>query len=146
MKDMHYISSAGMVTILLQQLAMQQQLIETQQKLIEVQKQNAALERKINSLTPKTPKDASVFWHLNSDGVSSEEAARSNDLITVTQFYEWVRNFGKKYIRPYVNPKVYTECMNQMTRGLAHHMTVLEVTQMISPPSGKNGSGSVLND
>lgn len=110
-------------------ICLQQQLIETQQELLKAQKQIIALQRKLDKKTPKTPKDTDVFWHLVSDGVLSTEAANSDDLLTLMQFYEWIVNFAKKHIRPYVNPKVYGECLNQMTRGLNLRIAMLETKE-----------------
>jgi hypothetical protein len=107
-------------------IALQQQLIETQKELMKAQKQIITLQKKLDKRTPKTPKDTDIFWHVVSDGLLSMEAANSDDLVTLKQFYDWNVNFAKKHIRPYVNPKVYGECLNQMTRGLADRISSLE--------------------
>lgn len=110
-------------------VALQQQLIETQQELLKAQKQIISLHKKLDRKTPKNPKDKDVFWHLVSDGLLSTDAANSDDLVTLRQFYEWNVNFAKKHIRPYVNPKVYGECLNQMTRGLGQRIAELQTKE-----------------
>lgn len=108
-----------LTALLVQQAILQQQLIEAQQEII-------ALHRKIDRMTPKKAKDKNIFWHLVSDGLSSVEAAKSTDPITVRQFRDWIVKFARKHIKPYVNDKVYGECLNQMTRGLAERVADLE--------------------
>ncbi|MEP7290063.1 MAG: hypothetical protein ABI947_30310 [Chloroflexota bacterium] len=122
-------------------IAVQQQLIQTQQDLLKAQKQIISLQKQLNKQTPKNPRDKDIFWHLASDGLLSTEAANSGDLITLKQFYEWNVNFAKKYIRPYVNPKVYGECLNQMTRGLAARISALETQAEL----GLRGNGHSRN-
>ncbi len=110
-------------------IALQQELVETQRELLKTQKQVIALQKKLEKKMPKNPKDKDIFWHLASDGVRSIEAANSDDLLTLKQFYEWNLNFARKHIRPYVNPKVFGECLNQMTRGLGERISALETKQ-----------------
>jgi hypothetical protein len=61
-----------------------------------------------------------------SNGIMSEEAANSDDLRLVRKFYDWNMAFAKKHIKPYVNQQVYSETVNQMTRGLPKRMAELE--------------------
>lgn len=108
--------------LLLQQIALQKQLIEAQQKII-------ALQEQVDRLTPKNAPDEEIHWHIASEGVSSVDAAASDDLQTVKRFRDWNVSFAKKFIKPYVNPKVYGECLNQMTRGLSTRIAELETRQ-----------------
>lgn len=98
---------------------LQQQLIEAQQKIIE-------LHNRIDKMTPKHASDDEIIWHVASNGMMSDEAANSDDLATVKRFRDWNVSFAKKHIKPYVNPTVYGECLNQMTRGLATRIAELE--------------------
>ncbi len=142
MNPVYYLNSKMLSVFLLQQLALQQELIATQQQLIEAQQENIALQRRIDKMTPKKPKDKDIFWHLVSDGISSTDAANSTDPITVRQFRDWNVNFAKKFIKPFVNDKVYGECLNQMTRGLAERMADLENKQWEAshPNKSKNSN------
>ncbi len=120
-------------------LALQKKLIETQQELLKAQKEIISLQKKLNRTTPRNPKDKDVFWHLVSDGLLSTDAANSDDPMTLRQFYEWNVNFAKKHIRPYVSPKVYGECLNQMTRGLGDRIAALETqNELRSRGNGHN--------
>jgi hypothetical protein len=121
-------------------LSLQQQLIETQRELLKAQKQIISLQKKLDKKVPKNPKDKDVFWHLVSDGLLSNETAKSGDLVTLKQFYDWLVKFAKKHIRPYVNPKVYGECLNQMTRGLGERISALETQEELG--SRNNGHTS----
>ena len=105
--------------LLLQQIELQKQLIEAQQKVIELQ-------AKIDEMTPKNAPDEELHWHIASGGMTSTAAAESENLETVKKFRDWNVSFAKKHIKPYVNPKVYGECLNQMTRGLSDRIAELE--------------------
>lgn len=145
MGAMCYVSNTAISLIMLQQMALQQQLIDTQQQLVESQKQVVALQKKLDRKKPKTPKDEDVFWHIASGGMLSTEAANSQDLITVRKFQEWNIKFAEKYIKPYVDPKVYSECVTQMTRGLPERAASLQTRnellfmQVGELPSSGNG-------
>ena|SRR5437762_11962130 len=134
MEQMYYLNSAAINSLALQQMALQQQLIETQQQLIESQKQVISLQRKLDKKTPKNPKDKDVFWHIASHGMMSVEAATSKDLATVRRFEEWNVRFTERHIKPYVSPKVFSECVNQMTRGLPEHIAALEIREEMRVP------------
>lgn len=111
--------NAKLVKSLKRQIALQQQLIDAQQKIIELQQE-------LSEKTPANPDDNDVFWHIASGGIMSQEAATSDDLAVVRQFQQWNIDFAKKYIKPYVNPKVFSECLNQMTRGLNERIAEIE--------------------
>ena len=113
--------------MLQQQLTnMQQQMIETQQKMIDMQQKVITLQQQIDEMRPKAISEQEVFWHLASNGVMSEDAAKSEDIRLVRKFHQWNVDFAKKHIKPYVNPQVYGEALNQMTRGLPTRMAELE--------------------
>lgn len=126
MTHLHYVTSKTLLATFLQQMLFQQQLIEAQQKIIELQEQ-------IEALTPKNPADETVFWHIKSEGVLSTEAAKSDDVELVRRFRDWNLKLAKDHIRPYVSPKVYSEAVNQMTRGLAEHIAELETGTKLKP-------------
>ena len=105
-------------SMLAHQSELQKQLIEAQQKIIELQ-------QTIQNMTPKNPPDEEVFWHIAS-GMMSDEAANSENLATVRRFQQWNVVFAKKYVKPYVSPLVFGECLNQMTRGLSKQIGKLE--------------------
>ncbi|GEM_PF-1890134 len=131
MRQMIYMSITALSKMLLRQSALQQQVIELQQQVI-------VLQRQVNAMTPKNAPDEKIFWHLASDGILSEEAAHSNDVQVLRRFQQWNTAFAKKFIKPYVNPKVFGECLNQMTRGLSTRIGELEREQISAPvqPSG----------
>ena len=103
--------------------AAQCKLIETQQKVIELQEQ-------VRAMTPTLP-DEDVQWHTYSGGLISEESAKSKDPEMVREFYNWILAFGKKYVQPFVSPKVYMEVMNQMTRGLTGRLAEIETVEKL---------------
>lgn len=113
------IKSEALIAFLFYQTSLQQQLIEAQQKVIELQ-------QRIDSITPKAIVEKDEFWHIVSGGVMSEDAANSDDLETVKRFKTWNVKFAEKNIKPYVNPQVYNETLNQMTRGLPTRISQLE--------------------
>lgn len=104
---------------------LQQQLIEAQSELASAQKQVIALQKKIDKMTPKNIPDAEIFWYMAS-GMYSNDAAQSDDPAVVKRLLDWNTAFAKKHIKPYVNPKVFGECLNQMTRGLTERLSELE--------------------
>jgi multidrug efflux pump subunit AcrA (membrane-fusion protein) len=149
MAEINYLNGVATNALLLEKMALQQELIETQRKLIEAQKQALeaqkqalSLQKKLNKLTPKNPKDEDVFWHIASQGVRSLEAAQSDDLATVQRFGHWIDKFGEKYIKPHVSPKVYIECHNQMSRGLPERIAELRTKAELQ--SGNNGHSTKI--
>ncbi|MEO0599417.1 MAG: hypothetical protein AAF126_25115, partial [Chloroflexota bacterium] len=50
---------------------------------------------------------------------------------TVRKFLDWNYEMAKKHVKPYVNPKVYGEVLNQMTRGLPEHLSKLQTHEEI---------------
>jgi len=132
MTEMYYLNGATVNSLMLEKMALQQELIETQQKLIEAQhqavkaqKQALSLQRRLNKTIPKNPKDEDVFWHIASNGIRSLEAAQSDDLSEVQALGNWIDKFGAKYVKPYISPKVYIEVHNQMSRGLPERIAAL---------------------
>lgn len=138
MMKLNYITTQALLKILLNQAVLQEQLYEAQQRVIELQERlNEAqqevinLHKRVNASTPPTPRDGDVFWHIASNGVLSVEAAASDDLAQVTEFLEWNLRFAEVHIKPYVNPLVFSETVNQMTRGLPERIAELETRQYI---------------
>jgi hypothetical protein len=141
MKRFYYLPFEMIYAWLFRQSALQQELIEAQQQIIELQK-------KIDKLTPKNPSDKQTYWHISS-GMLSDEAANSDDIVTVRKFQKWNINFAKKYIKPYVSPKVFAECLNQMTRGLPERIGELETKKALEEKFGKedkNPSLEIVSD
>lgn len=117
--NLHYITTAVLLQWFIERITLQQELIETQQKLI-------GLQQRIDSMTPKNAPDEELLWHVASGGIMSKEAAQSNDVKIVKKFLKFNQDLAKKHIKPYVNPKVYMECLQQMTRGLPERVAELE--------------------
>jgi cell division protein FtsL len=132
MNNLHYITTKAWISILFQQMSLQQQLIETQQKVVELQ-------ARIDSLTPKNPPQEKAIWHLASGGKLSIDSAKSNNLREVKEFRDWNVRFAEQYIKPYVSPTVFSECVNQMTRGLPERIAELETKREfeVKKPSEK---------
>lgn len=138
MSKIYYMTSQNLLTMLLNQAVLQEQLNAAQQRVIELQDElNAAqqdiieLQQQVNAANPPTPDDKEVFWHLASGGVMSKEAADSDDLAQVSQFLEWNLQFAEQHIKPYVDPLVFSETVTQMTRGLSERIAELETRQYI---------------
>lgn len=117
--NLHYITTAVLLQWFIERIALQQELIEAQQKVI-------ALQQRIDGMTPKNAPDEEILWHIASDGIMSKEAAQSSDVKVVKKFLKFNQDMAKKHIKPYVNPKVYMECLQQMTRGLPERIAELE--------------------
>ncbi len=118
MSDTKPVDKDEFIELLRKQNELQQQVIEAQQKIIELQ-------ARVDEMTPKTPPTNEVNWHIAS-GMYSTDAANSDDLETLKRFRDWNRTFAEKHIKPYVNPKAYSECLNQMTRGLSERISTLQ--------------------
>lgn len=103
----------------------QDQIVHLQQLLIEAQAKIIALQETVQAMTPPRVNEQDVFWHLVS-GVMSEQAAASDDLDLVRRFKDWNIRFAQTYLKPYVDPRIYSETLNQMTRGLSSHIAQLQ--------------------
>lgn len=119
MKNLHYITTAILLQWFMDRIQLQQQLIEAQQVVI-------VLQKRIDEMTPKNAPDEEILWHVASGGIMSKEAAASEDVRVVKRFLKWNQDMAKRHIKPYVNPKVYMECLQQMTRGLPERVAQLE--------------------
>jgi uncharacterized protein (UPF0305 family) len=142
MTNPRFIETRIVLSLLLYQMVyeqslsnLQKELLDTKQELIESQKKIIRLQDKVESMTPETPDDEKAFWHIASGGMLSTEAAKSDDLAVVERFKDWNIEFAKTYIKPYVNPKVYSECLNQMTRGLSERIAELKTKQEVDQSS-----------
>lgn len=135
MKQILYMKSEMLIAWLFYQTMLQEKLIEAQQKIIELQD-------RIDNMSPKAISEKDEFWHLISGGVMSEEAANSDNVVLVKKFKDWNISFAEKNIKPYVNPQVYNETLNQMTRGLGTRIAQLETKKMID--KRPKSSSSVL--
>jgi hypothetical protein len=119
MRNVQFITTQMLINLLLQQMVLMQKLSEAQEKIIHLQDY-------IADKTPETPADEDVFWHVYSKGIMSTEAAESSDVALLRRFLAWNLNFAEKYLQPYVDPLVYSEAVNQMTRGLPERIAELE--------------------
>lgn len=125
MRTLQYMTTQAILGLIFNQLALQQELIETQRLLADSLRENVALQKRLEKKTPKTPPDKKVFWHIAS-GTLSMEAATSENLTTVEAFNDWINKFARQNIRPYVDPKVYGACLGHMTRGLPEQIAKLQ--------------------
>ncbi len=119
--------------LLVNQSKMQQQMIENQQTVIQLQQQVIGLQKRVDEMTPKTPGD-DVRWHIFS-GLDDEDVVASDDLKALKALYKWVSEFGRKYVKGYVHPTVYSEIMNHMGRGLSRRIAEIETLAKFSTPS-----------
>lgn len=120
-----------------------EELIAAQQQIIELQKQ-------VQALTPPQPEPEEAFFHLQGDRIGAQEAATSDNLKTVLAYRQWVFDFTRKYVRPYVNQRVYQEVSVHMLRGVAEQLGALDtqthkkkvdairVSQQKRPPANVN--------
>lgn len=119
MNNIIYMKPEALIGLLFAYTVMQEEMINSQKKVIELQ-------QRIDSITPKPIVEKDEFWHIASGGVLSEEAAKSEDLAIVKKFKDWNVSFAQKNLKPYLNPQVYSETLNQMTRGLPARIAELE--------------------
>lgn len=95
-----------------------QQLVNAQQEIIR-------LNQRIEALLPKQP-DNDVHWHQVSGGLLSDDVLASNDVEKVKALYDWMLQFGTKYIKPYVQLEAYAELMSHMTQRVIRRLAELE--------------------
>ncbi len=76
----------------------------------------------------------------------SNDAANSCDPAVLRKFRQWNVDFARKNIKPYVNPKVYGETVNQMTRGLNERIAELEARGQIEGKRLTNGQLKLLQE
>lgn len=144
---MIYMRLMTLTQLLLQQSALQQeitnlqqQVIDLQQQVITLQQQVIDLQQKVSEKKPEPVSDEAIFWHRTSEGIGSYEASQSDDVALLRRFRQWNVDFATRHIKPYVNPKVFGECLNQMTRGLNERIRDLEK----KGSSGFGAKGTVL--
>ncbi len=136
MNQILYMKPEVLIGFLFAITIMQEELIQSQQQVIELQK-------RLDEVTPKPIVEKDEFWHIVSGGVLSEEAAKSEDVKIVRRFKDWNISFAQKHLKPYINPQVYNETLNQMTRGLPSRIAELETAAEIERLE-KMGSKKVL--
>jgi hypothetical protein len=98
------------------------------QEVIEMQKQIIQLQQKIQEMTPPQPEMEEVSFHMQK-GMMEDEAANSDSIAVLEDYIQWVLDFTRKYVRPYVNQRVYQEVSGHMMRGLSDRITELEYRQ-----------------
>lgn len=135
MAHLQFVNSKTLLVFYAQQLALQAALIEMQQEVIRLQ-------NKLDKMKPDTPLDEEVFWHVASGGGLSTEAANSKNVDEVQKFLDWNLGLAKKYVKPHVNPKVYGEVVNQMTRGLPERIAELKTRSEINQAKANKKSES----
>lgn len=122
-----------LIGLLIAQNEKSAELVEAQRKIIELQ-------QKVQDMTPPQPTDMEVHYHMQT-GVFAEDAAESESIAVVEAYQRWVMAFAVKFIKPYVNQKVFQEVTTHMTRGLITHISDLERQQMAGrlgkPQAGK---------
>ena len=118
----------ALFALLFYQTLLQQKMSELQAELIEAQRNVIKLQARIDEMTPKNVEDADVSWHI-ATGIMSDDAANSDDWRVVKRFQDWNIAFAKRYIKPYVNPRVFSEAVTQMTRGLPKRIAELETAE-----------------
>lgn len=106
-------------------IAQNQQL----EQLVAAQREIIALQKQVQSLTPPQPEPEEIVFHLQGDQIGAQEAATSNDLKTVRAYRDWVFNFTRQYVRPYVNQRVYQEVSIHMLRGVAEQLGKLDTVE-----------------
>ena len=136
MKNVMQVNVDAMIAFCFHQILWQQQLVEAQRKVIELQ-------ARIDAMTPKNAPWSEILWHVAS-GMYSLDAATSNDLATVIRFRDWLNEFAKAHIKPYVNPTVFGECLTQMTRGLSDQIAKLEMQKLMRGEPVQIGDGKVI--
>ena len=138
MKNLRFTTTQAVIGMYMSQMVLQEQLAEAQQQLVEAQQKIIALQQQVLDMTPKNVPDEEVMWHIHSKGISSAQAANSDNPDEVRRFRDWNVQFAKKHIKPYVNPAVFSECLNQMTRGLAERIAELtterDMQTLANPP------------
>lgn len=146
MKTLRFMTTKALLAMDMHQMTVQQQLAEAQQQLVEAQQKIIALQQQVLDMSPKNVPDEEVMWHIHSKGILSSQAANSDNLDEVRRFRDWNVKFAKKHIKPYVNPTVYSECLNQMTRGLAERIGDLtserDMQALSKPPKQKKAAKS----
>lgn len=121
MKQKASFETGLLLGMLLNQNALQQQLIEVQQE-------NIRLRKQIEEQTPRTPPVEEIRWHMVSKGASIDDALSSEDVAVVRMFYEWLLGFGNKHLKPYLNYRVYSELMNLLTHSATRRLADLEAS------------------
>lgn len=101
---------------------------QQQQTIIEAQKQIIQLQQKIQAMTPPQPEFEEVSFHMQK-GMGEEEAAESDSIAVLEDYIKWIQDFTRKYVRPYVNQRVYQEVSGHMMRGLIERISELEYQQ-----------------
>lgn len=130
MTNTYVVNTKMLLAVYMQQMTLQMQLIEAQNEIIELQS-------KLDETKPETPKDEEVFWHISSKGILSKEVTNSQDLKLVEKFLEWNYKLAENHVKPYINPKVYTEVVNQMTRGLSEQVATLKTQKEVEVKAKK---------
>lgn len=118
MANIHYITTGVLLKWMRTQLAMQVEMVRLQEEVI-------ALQKRIDEMTPKMVDSKDVLWHV-ATGTQAKDAAASEDPAVVERLLKWNEAFAVKHIKPYVNPKVFMECLHQMTRGLPERVVHLK--------------------
>jgi hypothetical protein len=138
MTNLRFTTTKAVVGMYMSQMVLQQQLAEAQQQLVAAQQKIIALQQQVLDMTPKNVPDEEIIWHIHAKGILSSQAANSDNPDEVRRFRDWNVQFAKKHIKPYVNPAVFNECLNQMTRGLAERIADLtserDIQTLVNPP------------
>lgn len=121
MANIHYMTTAALLHWMMTRMTLQAEVMRLQEEVI-------ALQRRIDEMTPKLVDSKEVLWHV-ATGMQAKDAAVSEDPAVVERLLKWNQAFAAKHIKPYVNPKVYMECLHQMTRGLPERVVHLKANR-----------------
>lgn len=119
MQSFESFANGVLIGFLIQQNALQKQLLECQQEIIQLQK-------KLQAIAPAKP-DTDVHWNKVSGGLTASDVIEANDLEKLQALNEWIFTFGEKYIKPYVHVEAYAEVIAHMSRDIPRRMAELEI-------------------
>jgi len=123
--------------LLLGMLIQQQEVIQLQQELLESQKEIIKLKDELTEKLPKEP-EKNMRWHISS-GMTSEDVMNSDDKRIIEAYKNWIVEFAKKYLKPYVHRDVYSEATSPMLRGIPTRLARMDTDEFFSAlPSIKN--------
>lgn len=117
--------------------------LESQSEIIRLQAEVIRLQQQVQQMTPSTPADEEMY-HI-AQGHTSSEITESNDLDELNAYLQWVYNFARKHLTPYVNPKARMEILSHMTRGIPGRIARLQTQQDFAALADKSRSHPALS-
>lgn len=116
-----FVTPKLILAMMLRQMALQDELLESQREVI-------ALRKELKKMSPTNPKADEWSWHMT-HVADSDTITTNEDLQQVREYNDWLTWFGTKFLKPYVHARVYMEAMSHMRRGLAHRLAELETRE-----------------